>query len=544
MVQAHKERTLRGEKKKQITSSNCNNNGISDNVPSSRYATSISSSTSDGELIFSDTTGTSNHAAVVVESDDEFLCGTPSVQEEKMRIVHHEYETYIKSTTAPKDNKNKNKNKNKNNNKGNDNKGNGGNKGNGNKQRLDTGDNANEKKKDLQSFVNIVRPNADDDYDYDYDDDKEDDDNNIDPNVHTTFKVVFHVLQNPAVLQSMIPDKFLYDQIDVLNSAYSGIPAELSNSQQADIILPTTFYDEINGGKDCYSQNIPRPQIDTRIRFKLVKINRMNWCKQSVKALEMNSPQSYQIYERLGGRIVSEASVKPCSLLNVYITGLKTYLGWSSFPWDCSATSTQSQIYDGIFIDRRTLPGFSLESNYNQGKVLVHEIGHWLGLFHPQGYATPTDESKMCMNTDRDGDFVEDTPATTHISRGCPLEKDTCPDDPGRDPIHNFMDTSYDCCRYQFTKGQAVRIQNNIEIYRSIKIKPNGSESDDDVDKDDDNDDNDDDYDYLFEDDDLFRNDDDDGDWWKASCPNFCSLNSFSCALDNCCMCRHCQIPV
>lgn len=140
--------------------------------------------------------------------------------------------------------------------------------------------------------------------------------------------------------------------------------------------------------------------------------------------------------------------------LNIYIngggpTGMPV-LGWSRFPWQYAGAPR----LDGITVNWKALPGGTLH-NYRSGDTVIHETGHWMGLFHTfqNGCRAP-------------GDRVPDTHPEGTPSYYCDEHADSCPDKAGKDPVHNFMDYSWDRCMNHFTDGQLARMDRVFSEYR------------------------------------------------------------------------------
>ena len=140
--------------------------------------------------------------------------------------------------------------------------------------------------------------------------------------------------------------------------------------------------------------------------------------------------------------------------LNMYLRTAGDYLGWAYLP---DITLKGNSYLDGVVIDWESLRGASTKyaDRYDQGETATHEIGHWVNLEHT-----------FFHGCNGEGDFVDDTPYMSVPTNGCPAGKDTCPQ-PGLDPIHNYMDYSYDSCYTEFTAGQADRMQDAWLFWRA-----------------------------------------------------------------------------
>ncbi len=164
--------------------------------------------------------------------------------------------------------------------------------------------------------------------------------------------------------------------------------------------------------------------------------------------------------------------------------GLSGVLGFAQFPVNSGI--------DGLGVDEVGQPGeantdgvtasynamgtkdeddgtFILNQNYNLGRTMTHEVGHWIGLRHIWGDG---DCSK--------DDYCDDTPTAKQANYSC-NEVDSCTNNFGVDMIQNYMDYTNDACMDTFTQDQKDRmiaVMNNSPRRKELK-NSNGCQSPD-----------------------------------------------------------------
>lgn len=215
----------------------------------------------------------------------------------------------------------------------------------------------------------------------------------------------------------------------------------------------------------------PSPAVNTNIQFclatQLPPASSVTW-STTPGITRTFSTQTYHTY----GSPSSEVALKAIDYLpsnqylNVWVVnniagGSGGVAGYATFP------GTVPPALDGVVIRYTCFgsngtpyggPYASLLPTNNLGKIMSHEVGHWLNLLHTfhGGCVAP-------------GDQVADTPAEAVNRTGCPTTGLTsCT--AANDPIENFMDYTDDFCRFAFTGGQTTRMQSAIAYYRPTLV--------------------------------------------------------------------------
>ncbi|MFN8276067.1 MAG: M43 family zinc metalloprotease [Chitinophagales bacterium] len=244
--------------------------------------------------------------------------------------------------------------------------------------------------------------------------------------------VVVHIIHNGGT--ENISDAQVIQGIQDLNDAYANVG----------------YYDSLTGVDTriqfCLAKRDPAGVITTGITRNQSSLTNMDMDLQdlAVKNLNRWNPDCY-INIWLVKEICSSSS------------GSCGVAGYAYFP---SAAGTN---IDGIMAEARWFGSTRANSC-----VHIHEMGHYLGLYHTfQGGCT----NNNCLT---DGDHVCDTrPDATTAHVACSAAPNSCTTDAlsgftndGPDLISDYMDYSDLSCYSVFTQGQATRMQWHIQNYR------------------------------------------------------------------------------
>ncbi len=248
-------------------------------------------------------------------------------------------------------------------------------------------------------------------------------------NATITIPVIFHiVLPNP----NQVTNTTILRQLDSLNKDFNGTNGSAAN-------IPSWFL-PLKGSTDfqfCLAQRTPDGE----------ETNGIHRVISNVPGFDVNN--AIKLTSQ-GGTDAWDSD----RYLNIWVGTLNNgIIGFGTFP-----TTTDPE-FQGIVIDYRSLPGGQY-AEYNRGKTLTHETGHFFGIYHIWG-----DDEGACNGTD----FIDDTPNQADATEGCKSGKvvDSC-SGPGNGIMYqNFMDYSYDRCLMMFTKDQVEVMHSVFTQYRS-----------------------------------------------------------------------------
>jgi PKD repeat protein len=300
------------------------------------------------------------------------------------------------------------------------------------------------------------------------------------------------VRKNPAVQQRMNERDLLINEY-LKDKKGNQVPGGNEKSLNASLIIPVVVY--------VVHENGPENITDLQVTSQIDALNNyyqnygIQFCLATKKGTQnltsINSPSgitsttpgifhyassltNHNVSQQaaltaIGAPLASEQYMRIWVVKGIVSNTLppgEKILGYAMFPeFAVSATDGIVMSYDA-FGDVATCSCSTLESYSQLGRILVHETGHYLGLYHTFHGGCMGMNASNCST---DGDKVCDTPPVQTPNAGCPASTwNTCSESPNLpDDIHNYMDYVSESCMTGFTDGQNDRMLAQINLFRA-----------------------------------------------------------------------------
>lgn len=240
--------------------------------------------------------------------------------------------------------------------------------------------------------------------------------------------VVVHIIMDGPCSQGAVSDATVHEQIAILKQDFRARPGT-------------------NGALG----------VDTRIQFELATVdpdgNSTTGITRSCNTTWYNDQGAYW----------DSLAWDPHRYVNLYTNSANGARGYVPFlPADAGGTMVGTNA-DRVVINWLAFGTGGPVPAHADGRTATHELGHYLGLYHPYLNGCGTATPPGCYTT---GDLVCDTPPDATSHSGCPAGATSCGGVPV--PIDNYMELTDDLCLTGFTLEQAQRMRCTLPAYRPL----------------------------------------------------------------------------